>query len=184
MPETRRRLRELLLEHSIRFGEFTLSSGVTSKVYIDVKSTSLLGEGATLLGSALSALALDADGDARAVGGLTLGAGPLVTAMAIAAHGEGRDLAAMIVRKKPKGHGTDRYVEAPPTVKPASRVIAVDDVITTAGSTLQAVERLRAEGYVVEHAVCVVDRQAGGEEALREAGVELHSLFRLDEFMD
>lgn len=183
MPELRERLAELLLEHSIRFGEFKLSSGATSKVYIDVKATSLLGEGATLLGQALSELALGADPEAGAVGGLTLGADPLVTAVAMAAYAKGRELAAMIVRKEPKGHGTDRYVEAPPTVARGARVVAVDDVITTAGSTLQAIQRMRAEGFVVEHAVCVVDRQAGGEEALREAGVALHALFRLDEFM-
>ncbi len=181
MTDRRRRLAELLRTHSLRDGDFTLASGQRSSVYVDVKSTSLTGEGASLIGSLLFDLFLQADPEAQGIGGLTLGADPLVTAISLAAHHKGHDIAALIVRKEPKGHGTERFVEAPPTIPEGATVIVVDDVITTAGSTCTALQRLRAEGFVVEHALCVVDREAGGRQALENEGVQLHALFSLSE---
>lgn len=180
-PSPRARLAELLIAHSLRHGEFTLASGEITDVYLDVKSTSLLGEGAYLIGSLLWELVEALDRPPQAIGGLTLGADPLVTAVSLAAFHAGKDLAAMIVRKESKSHGTARFLEFPPTLSPGARLVAVDDVITTGGSTLKAIRRMRQGGFIVEDAICVVDRRAGGEAALAAEGVRLFSLYRLDE---
>lgn len=118
-----------------------------------------------------------------AAGGLTLGADPILTAMAITAYQNQSTLSPIIVRKSSKQHGTMQYLEMPDGLQPGQTVIAVDDVITTAGSTLEAIGRLRDAGFVVNHAICVVDRQAGGQAALQAAGVQLHSLFLLDDLL-
>ncbi len=183
-PDERARLAELLRTYSVRTGTFTLASGATTNVYCDVKKTSLTGEGAALIGRGLLSLTRAASPEAAAVGGLTLGADPLVTATSIAAFQAGDGLAAIIVRKAAKEHGTSQALEVPVGVPDDAHVVAVDDVVTTAGSTLQAIEALRAHGFTVEHAVCVVDRGAGGPERLAEHGVTLHALYALDELVD
>lgn len=179
-------LAALLCERSLRTGgDFELASGQSATVYVDVKKTVLSGRGAELIGAGLWQLVRQTAGQAGAVGGLTLGADPLVTAISMAAwQQDGRDLGAVIVRKEAKGHGTQQYLERPSTVADGDEIVAVDDVITTGGSTLTAIERMRDEGLSVEHAVCVVDRQAGGTKALADAGVELHSLFTLSELLE
>lgn len=187
MPSTYERdaLFALLAKWAVMHGTFELSSGQTSDVYCDVKKVSLLPEGAYLLGRALYQSARAAAPDARGVGGLTLGADPLVTAIAFASHLAQDPLDALIVRKRAKGHGTTTAIEMPVAIaNSGAHIVAVDDVVTTAGSTLQAIERLRGAGFKVEHAVCVVDREAGGREALRDHGVILHALFRLSEFKE
>ena len=179
--DDRTRLAELLRTHAVRKGSFVLASGKTSDVYCDVKQAALLGEGATLIGAQLHALLRRADAHAVAAGGMTLGADPLVTAIAMSAHRAHDEIAAIIVRKQSKDHGTQRALEAPAILSSGDRVVAVDDTVTTGGSTLQAIEALRAAGFVVEHAVCVVDRCQGGREALGDHGVTLHALFELDD---
>jgi len=178
---TRATLARLLTTHSVRTGHFRLASGETSSVYVDVKATSLTGEGGWLIGQALYEAALTLEPAPSAIGGLTLGADPLVTATSIAAHQAGHKLDAIIVRKAPKSHGTEQYLEHPPTLAAGSPVVAVDDVVTSGASTLQAIEALRLAGFVVEHALTVVDRQSGGREALAKVGVTLHALFTIDE---
>ncbi len=180
----RAQLADLLRAHSVRQGRFELSSGEVSDVYVDVKSTSLTGAGADLIGRLLFELVADLDPRPEGIGGLTLGADPLVTAVSLTAHLQGTDLAALIVRKEAKGHGTGRAIEAPPTLEKGARVVAVDDVVTTGGSTLVAIEAMRQAGFVVEDAVCVVDRQAQGRQALADAGVTLHALYALDELLE
>jgi|AP45_3_1055517.scaffolds.fasta_scaffold36006_1 orotate phosphoribosyltransferase len=178
----RQRLAALLTEHSVKTGTFTLASGQTSDIYCDVKKTALLAEGAYLCGLGLYSLARQVSEDATGCGGLTLGADPLVTAMAIASHlEEQREYGAIIVRKETKDHGTQRAMEVPNTLSPGDRIVAVDDTVTTGGSTMKAIEALREAGYTVEHAVCVVDRGQGGQEKLAAAGVTLHALYSLDE---
>jgi orotate phosphoribosyltransferase len=180
-PAERAQLARLLRKHSVRTGSFRLASGKTSDVYCDVKQTSLLGEGAWLLGLGLHQLALAADPAASAAGGLTLGADPLVTAIAIAGHHAQRPMHAIIVRKLAKGHGTRRACEMPASVQPGDHVVAVEDVVTSGGSMLQAIEHMRDAGLIVSHGITVVDRRDHGATTLAAAGVLLHSLFSLDE---
>lgn len=179
----RKTLAQLLKTHSVKTGNFLLASGQTSPVYIDVKKTSLTGHGAHLIGRALWQLARKIAPDTTAAGGLTLGADPLLTAMSIAAYQNQSDFAAILVRKRPKKHGTMQFLEMPDQLQPGQSVLAVDDVVTTAGSTLEAIGRLRDAGFVIHHALCVVDRQAGATEALQAASVQLHSLFLLEDLL-
>lgn len=181
---SRSELARLLRTHSVRRGQFELSSGQTSDVYVDVKATSLTGGGADLIGRLLWELIEDLSPRPRAIGGLTLGADPLVTAVALTAHRLGAELEAVIVRKESKGHGTGRAIEAPPILEQGARIVAVDDVITTGGSTLAAIESMREAGFVVDQAICVVDREASGRQALADAGVTLHALFTLAELLE
>ena len=120
------------------------------------------------------------EADAAAVGGLTLGADPLVSGVAMAAAQQGRALDALIVRKEAKGHGTGAWLEGPLPAAGA-RVTVLEDVVTTGGSSIKAVNQLKEAGYSVERVVTIVDREEGGAEAMEAAGLELKSLFRLSE---
>jgi len=176
-PEARGALLRLLAERAYRRGSFTLASGRTSEHYVNCKPVSLSGQGLALLG----ALMLEqVEPTAAAVAGLTLGADPLVSAVALQAALDGRSLDALIVRKEAKGHGTGAWLEGP--LPPAgSRITVLEDVVTTGGSALKAVTQLREAGYVVEQVVAIVDRQEGGAEAMAAAGLALRSLFLLEE---
>jgi orotate phosphoribosyltransferase len=177
-PSDRRSaLLALLAERAYRHGSFTLASGRSSHHYVNCKPVSLSGPGLALLGSLLLE---QVEPEAAAVAGLTLGADPLVSAVAMRAALDGRRLDALIVRKEAKGHGTGAWLEGPlpPT---GSRLAVLEDVVTTGGSALKAVSQLREAGYVVERVVAIVDRQEGGREAMGAAGLELRSLFLLEE---
>jgi orotate phosphoribosyltransferase len=173
----RQTLLPLLAGKAYRHGQFTLASGRSSDHYVNCKPVSLSGIGLALLGSLLLE---QVETDASAVAGLTLGADPLVSAVALQAALAGRELDALIVRKEAKGHGTGAWLEGP--LPPDGSVITVlEDVVTTGGSSLKAVTQLRAAGYRVNRVVTIVDRQEGGLEAMTAAGLELRSLFLLDE---
>ena len=177
-PSTDRQvLLERLAREAYRHGQFTLASGRSSEHYVNCKPVALSGSGLALLSPAMLALV---DNDAAAVGGLTLGADPLVSGVAMAAAQQGRDLNALIVRKQAKGHGTGAWLEGP---LPASGalVTVLEDVVTTGGSSIQAVNQLKEAGYSVRRVVTIVDREEGGQEAMDQAGLELVSLFRLSE---
>ena len=118
--------------------------------------------------------------EAVAVAGLTLGADPLVSAVALQAALVGRSLDALIVRKEAKGHGTGAWLEGP-LPEPGARITVLEDVVTTGGSALKAVNQLREAGYRVDRVVAIVDRQEGGREAMEAAGLELESLVLLEE---
>ena len=170
-------LLSLLAERAYRRGRFTLASGRQSDHYVNCKPVSLSGPGLALLGDLLLALVEE---DAAAVAGLTLGADPLVSAVAMAAALRQRHLDALIVRKAAKGHGTGAWLEGP--LPPAASLITVlEDVVTSGGSALQAVRQLREAGYGVERVVAIVDRQEGGRQAMEREGLELISLFLLEE---
>lgn len=174
-----------LLALSYEEREVTLSSGQKSGFYIDCKQTVLTGEGHVLLGRAFLELLPAAEaGGARfaACGGLTMGADPLASALALTATLAGRELHAIYVRKEPKGHGTNAYLEGSKAVPAGARVVVVEDVVTTGGASIKAIERLRAAGYVVDAALAIVDREAGGREALAALGVKLFALFSLRDF--
>ena len=173
----RQLLLERLAERAYRHGHFTLASGRSSNHYVNCKPVSLSGEGLALLGEQLLA---EVEADAVAVAGLTLGADPLVSAVALQAALTGRLLDALIVRKEAKGHGTGAWLEGP--LPPAGSTITVlEDVVTTGGSSLKAVTQLRQAGYRVNRVVAIVDRQEGGLEAMTTADLELRSLFQLEE---
>ncbi len=175
--EARAALLRLLAERAYRRGSFTLASGRTSEHYVNCKPVSLSGQGLALLGASMLELV---EPTAAAVAGLTLGADPLVSAVALQAALAGRDLDALIVRKEAKGHGTGAWLEGP-LPAPGSRITVLEDVVTTGGSALKAVNQLREAGYVVEQVVAIVDRQEGGAEAMQAAGLGLRSLFLLEE---
>ncbi|MFM7267897.1 MAG: orotate phosphoribosyltransferase [Cyanobium sp.] len=177
VAEARALLLRLLAERAYRRGSFTLASGRQSDHYVNCKPVSLSGVGLALLGSQMLA---QVEPEAAAVAGLTLGADPLVSAVALQAALKGRTLDALIVRKEAKGHGTGAWLEGP-LPSAGSLICVLEDVVTTGGSALKAVVQLREAGYRVERVVAIVDRQEGGAEAMAAAGLELRSLFLLEE---
>lgn len=167
----------LLAARAYRRGTFTLASGRTSPHYVNCKPVSLSGVGLALLGERLLA---EVAPETAAVAGLTLGADPLVSAVALRAALDGRSLDALIVRKEAKGHGTGAWLEGP-LPAPGALITVLEDVVTSGGSALKAVRQLREAGYVVRRVVAIVDRQEGGAAALEAEGLELRSLFLLEE---
>ena len=177
MQNEHEQLRRILKENSLMFGDFTLASGKKSSFYFDSKRTTLQPEGAWLTARAVLRVIRDRGIDAQAIGGLTLGADPIVCPVAALSHVEGPPLRAFIVRKEAKEHGTGRRIEG--LLEPGSRVVIVDDVVTTAGSTLQAIEAARDASHTVVAVICLVDREEGGAEKL--AAWPFYPIFRRTE---
>ena len=170
------RLLAMLAERSARRGHFTLASGRESTLYIDARQTTMSPDGLALVGP-LGLAALESSGwRVDAVGGLTLGADPISYAVAYASALAGRPLRAFTVRKEAKAHGTGKLVEGP--FRAGDRVAVVEDTITTGGSALRAVEAVRAAGGIVAGVLALVDREAGGREAIEAAGLPVVSLAR------
>ncbi len=171
-------LLELLKKDAYKKGEYKLSSGKASEHYVNCKPVILSGRGLTL-----ASLLLLKEVNTNVVGGLTLGADPLVSGVSLVSALDGRLVNALIVRKEAKGHGTQAWIEGPLPPE-GTRVTVLEDVITTGGSSIKAVEKLRDAGYVVDRVVAIVDRQEDGEAdiAMKEAGLELRSLFSLRDF--
>lgn len=177
----REQLRALLLERSIRLGDFVLASGRRSSYYIDGRRTTMSGRGQLLIGR-VGLEMIDAAGwRPAAVGGLTLGADPVAYAIAHTAALEGRPLDAFTVRKEPKAHGTGRRIEG--CFESGMSVVVVEDVVTTGESALRAVEAIEAEGGEVLGVLAVVDRGEGGKERLEQAGYTLVSMFTAAELL-
>ena len=156
----RERLIAALREHALVVGEVTLTSGRTASYYVDAKRAILLPEGFLALGQLVAAEAERVN--ATAVGGTTMGADPI----ACAALAAGAPVKAFFVRKDRKEHGLQRWIEGPP-LEPGERCLVVEDVVTTGGSTIHAIERVRGKGFEVAGVVTVLDRQAGGAEAIQ-----------------
>ena len=175
--QRRQALLWLLVHHAYKRGAFVLASGRHSEHYVNCKPVTLDGLGAALLAPFLLA---HVEPHVAAVAGLTIGADPLVSTVACQATHVGRRLAAVIVRKQPKGHGTQSWLEGP-LPPPGSTMTVLEDVVTTGGSALQAVQRLRTHGYQVQRVVAIVDREEGGRAAVTDAGLELVALFTLSE---
>lgn len=173
-------LLEILAGRSLQRGDFTLSSGQKSDYYINGKLTTLDARGSYLAGRIF--LAMLSDDVPDAVGGLTLGADPIVGSLLALAGLEDLPLKGFIVRKAAKGHGTQSLVEGP--VDKGDSVVVVEDVVTTGGASLQAVEAVREIGCEVSRVLAIVDRQQGGKENLREAGCRLESIFVVSELLD
>jgi orotate phosphoribosyltransferase len=183
-PNHREQLLALLARTSFRLGQFKLSSGGTSDYYIDCRTTTLHAEGGRLTGHAMLDLLEEKGVDAEAVGGLTMGADPIVSNVATASAWRAQSnpaaplLHGFLVRKAEKAHGTGRRIEG--FSKPGTRVVIVDDVCTTGASTINAIEAAREAGMVVAAVVCIVEREeANGRPAVEAAaaGAPFFSLF-------
>ena len=173
MTRTVERLLELALERgALKYGDFTLSSGKQSTYYFDGRLLSLDPEGAVLIGRAL--LPLVRNSGAEAVGGPTLAADPVVTAVALTSQLEGKGIPAFIVRKEAKGHGTGQLIEG--GLQPGSRVAIVDDTCTTGGSLIHAIEAAEAVGCTVVKVLALLDRREGGAEELQKRGYDFTAL--------
>ncbi len=183
----REQLRQLLLEKSVRTGEFTLASGKKSDLYVDCRVTSFDAQGARLIGESGWALVRDhltAEGlSATAIGGMTLGADPISLAIGMesARQQPDRFLQVFTVRKEAKEYGAGRRIEG--NFSSGDPVVVVDDVVTTGGSTLRAIDAIEAEGGKVLFAFVLVDREEGGRQALEERGVKVVSLFTRSELL-
>jgi orotate phosphoribosyltransferase len=172
MSTYKNELRQILKEKAVVRGEVILSSGEKSNYYIDCRRVTLDAKGAFLIGEVLSGMLDNVD----AVGGLTLGADPIATAVALKSYEKGKPVAAFLVRKGQKAHGMMKRVEGP--IQPGSNVVIVDDVITKGGSVLDAIEAVESEGHKVVKVICLVDRQQGGSELVRQRGYDLEVLFK------
>ena len=172
-------LLKLLKDNAYKKGEFTLSSGKTSEHYVNCKPVTLSGRGLTL--TSLSMLMYV---DTGYVAGLTLGADPLVSGVSLVSALDSRMVNGLIVRKEAKGHGTQAWIEGL-LPKEGTKITVLEDVITTGGSAIQAVKRLRDAGYEVKRVVSIVDRQENGEAytAMKLAGLELISLYKLKDLI-
>ena len=168
MSSARDELLELLATRSFRLGEFTLSSGGKSDYYIDCRTTTLHSRGAELTGRVFLELIQQQGWKPQAVGGLTMGADPIVVATSIISSQMGTPIHGFLVRKAEKAHGMGRRVEG--FQEKGARVVIVDDVCTTGGSTIQAIEAAREFGFTIAGVACLVERlEAGGRPAVEQA---------------
>lgn len=178
----REALKRIILEKSYEKKNVTLSSGLESDFYFDGKQTTLHPEGSYLTGK-LFLEALHDVKDVEGVGGLTLGADPIATALSLVSFLEGRPIPAFIIRKEPKGHGTGAWLEGRKNLHPGARVIIVEDVVTSGGSSLKAIRRAEEEGMSVLGVVTLVDREEGGRENIEKAGYWLKAIFTKSEIL-
>jgi len=167
-------LLDLLRKHSLKRGEFTLSSGGHSTYYIDARLTTMSAAGLDIIGRLGLAAIREAGWKADAVGGLTLGADPVAYAVALASRNDPPVMDAFTVRKEAKTYGTSQLIEG--CLVRGSRAVVVEDVLTTGGSALRAVEAVRAAGGMVVAVLAVVDRLEGGLTAIQRAGLTVQAL--------
>ncbi len=181
-PVKRTRLIQLLTERSFERRKVTLASGRESDFFIDCKQTMLTAEGHALVGELMFELLAQLP-PCEAVGGVELGGCPLASAVSLVSFQHGRPLNALYVRKAKKDHGTTKLVEGDKSLKAGLKVALLEDVVTTGGSSLKAVESLRAVGAEVIGIVALVDRQEGGAETIRAAGLPLVTVATKADFM-
>ena len=179
IKEEKAKLLSLLKERAYKKGDFTLASGKKSSHYMNCKPVSLNGYGLKLI----SQLFLEImDSDSRAVAGLTLGADPLVSGVILTAANKGLMLDALIIRKEIKEYGTKSGLEGP-DLEINSPVTVLEDVVTTAGSSLKAIKKLRQNNFLVKEVLTIVDREEGGKENLMDNNINLKSLFSIRDFI-
>lgn len=181
LNEAKQHLLRLLTRLSYQKREVTLSSGKKSDFYIDCKQAILTAEGHFLVGFVLNSLIAELEPTVRAVGGLTMGADPIASAVATLSWQRSRPIDAFYIRKEPKEHGTQKWIEGDAVVVPGTEVAIVEDVCTTGASTLRAVERAQHHGLVVKRAIALVDRDEGGRAEVEKV-VPFTSLFRRSDF--
>jgi len=174
----RDKLIELFQQRALKLGDFTLASGKKSKYYLDGKQITLHSLGLRLVSEGLLDLLQGVDFDA--FGGMTIGADPIVGGVLTAAAEANRSLVGFLVRKEPKSHGTQQYIEGP--LQPGMKVVVVDDVVTTGGSALQAVDRVEQFGAKVLQVVGIIDRMEGGAQNFAARGLPFRSLLSIRDF--
>jgi orotate phosphoribosyltransferase len=180
----RKELKDLLLRRSVRRGEFKLVSGQTSNVYIDGKLTTLAAAAMPLIGRLFLEKMEQHGWNAQAIGGLSLGADPIVTTVARESIERGRAIDAFLVRKEAKKHGTQKFIEGIEQTQDLP-VVIVDDVCTTGGSTADAIVRAQEAGMRILGAICLVDREAGAQQMLKDRfGCDFDWIFRLSELLE
>jgi orotate phosphoribosyltransferase len=180
--EKKERLGKIILERSFKYSDnppFTLASGRQSNYYFNCKPTTLDPEGMNLIGEVLFDMLQDAP--VTAAGGLTLGADPIANALAVVSWQKGRPIKSFIVRKDVKDHGTKSAVEG--NVAAGEKVVILDDVITTGGSTITAIEQARRAGLVVDRVITLIDREEGGRENILALVAPVQSVFTRTEIM-
>ena len=172
-------LKTMLLEKSVRTGDFTLASGKKSDLYVDCRVTALDNRGAAWIGETgwdVVRGKIEAEGlEVDAIGGMTMGADPISLVVGMASAEHEKALQVFNIRKEPKGHGRGKQIEG--NFKDGDKVVVVDDVITTGGSTLKAIEAIRSAGGEVVFCLVLVDREEGGRPAIEAAGVPVVSIF-------
>ncbi len=168
----------LFHERALKFGEFTLASGRTSTYYLDGKQITLHADGLRQVCEGL--LELLEDVEYATVSGMSIGADPIIGGLLTVAAERGRSMEGLLVRKESKGHGTGQYIEGPAGEE--ARVVVIDDVVTTGGSSLKAIEQAEAVGLKVERIIAIIDRLEGGAEACQERGYQLESLLTVRDF--
>jgi orotate phosphoribosyltransferase len=171
-------LQTLIREKALRFGEFTLASGKKASYYLDCREVTLDAQGARLVGEGMLELIV---GDMPAlVGGMAIGADPITAAILTLAGTRNIPLRGVMVRKEAKQHGTGKFVEGP--FREGESLVIVEDVVTTGGSSLLAIERCEAVGLKVKRVLAIIDRLEGGREAFAAKGYELTTLFTVKDF--
>jgi orotate phosphoribosyltransferase len=169
----------LFRQKALKFGDFTLASGKKATYYLDGKQVTLDPHGARLIAEGVLDL-LAAGPMPDAIGGMSIGADPITAAVVTVSAIRGTPMIGFMVRKQAKGHGTDQYIEGP--VKPGERVVIVEDVVTTGGSSLAAIEKAEAFGLKIDRVVAIVDRLEGGAQAFQERGYAFTSLLTIRDF--
>ena len=171
-------LKEVVREKALEFGDFVLASGKKASFYLDCRKVTLDSRGARLVAQGI--LQLIGDELPDAIGGMAIGADPITASILTEADMQGKSLRGFIVRKEAKGHGKGNQVEGP--VDSGDRVIIVEDVVTTGGSSLKAIEYVEAAGLKVERVIAIIDRLEGGEAAFLERGCWFKSLLTVQDF--
>jgi len=179
----REKLLNLLKEKAYRRGKVILSSGKESDFYIDCRPVTLHPEGAYFVGRLLYARIKASLESIEGVGGLTMGADPIATAVSLTSYLEGGPIPAFIIRKEPKQHGRGLWIEGISNLPPGTPVAIVEDVVTTGASLLKAIDRAHEEGLKVVKVLAIVDREEGGRETLKKQGYELDALFSRSDFL-
>ncbi|WP_297454328.1 orotate phosphoribosyltransferase [Persephonella sp.] len=178
----REKLKQMILERALKVADkpiFKLSSGKMSTYYMDLRTITLDPEGGYIIGNLIFEMIKDKSPDA--IGGLTLGADPISYATALVSYLNKQPIKPFVVRKEPKGHGTGKQIEG--NVQPGEKVFIVEDVVTTAGSSLKAAKVARDFGLEIMGIIAIVDREEGGAENIKKEGFEFFPIFKVSEFL-
>jgi orotate phosphoribosyltransferase len=182
IDKMKERLGEIIIARSFKYSDnppFTLASGRKSNYYFNCKPTTLDPEGMNLIGTILFDMLKDSE--ITAAGGLTLGADPIANALSVISYQKGKPIKSFIVRKDAKDHGTKSSIEG--SIRPGEKVVIIDDVITTGGSTIIAIEQAHEAGLIVDRIITLIDREEGGKENILRHVNDVRSIFTSTEIM-